>query len=601
MAIVTRNQPQGYAPIDRSNPLANGLAGAFYATSTGLLTTEGKIYPPTGPGIKTGVGAKGYASQYVSGTADSFQLSPANSTTTVWDSPSSQVSVMVLVRKTGIGGGNSPIFANNSPQTAPFTPWGLTDKSGTGQMLFGIGSGAGTIVEIFEPTNGMADNAFHLYIGTYDGATMLLYRDGQLVASGATSGGLNYFNASDRGTSVGNYYSFAGTRTFVGEVYTGGLWKRALTPAEVASLTANPWQLFRAPQFRPLRATATGSNGALAWLEQNDTTAISAAINVSVSAAWTEANDTTSIAASARVTASASWTESSDTLTASGTVGSAVSITAAWTETPDIISVSASAQVNASASWIEQADSTALTGTVGNAVTASASWTEASDTTTISATASISGSASWTEASDVTSIAASAGNTVSGNAIWTEQSDSAAIAVSAKVSATAAWTETSDTSQLSGSVGNAVAGNASWTEQSDTAALTAAAQVIATASWTETADTIQVSASVGSAVAGNASWTEQADTIAILSTIRVTASAGWAEQSDTTGFSAQVLATAGFSWTEASDTATITASVSQSVSGALSWVEQTDYASYRLTINPKRIYVGRPRIRTYTG
>ena len=264
MAIVTRNQPQGLARIDGKSPLNAKLAGAYVATPSGIWTTENKVFQPTGPGVGIRIGTGGYAAKGLIANADSFQLTAANTTNTVWDSPSSQVTVMAVIKRTGTNGtSNLPIFANNSPNTYPYTPWGLTEKSGSGQMLFGIGtgSGTGTIVEILEPSAGMTDGLTHVYIGTYDGATMRLYRDGVQVVTGTTSGALYYFNAADRGTSIGNYFNFAGTRTFFGEVYTGGLWGRALSVDEVKSLSANPYQIFQAPQ-RPL-IVAAGANTAI--------------------------------------------------------------------------------------------------------------------------------------------------------------------------------------------------------------------------------------------------------------------------------------------------------------------------------------------------
>lgn len=235
-------QPQGFIQLNVS-PLSAGIAGVFYATATGIWTNDNTTYRPTGSGIVMGVGKLGYASRGVSSNADTIRLSPANTTNTIWDAPQTQVSVMVVARKMANTGGNSPVFANNSPNTPPYTPWGLTDKGGVGQMLFGVGTVSNGIVEISEPTALFGDGLAHVYIGTYDGATMRLYRDGVQVASAPQSGTLSYFNASDRGTSIGNYFNFPGTRTFLGEIFGGALWKRSLAPAEVLALTANPWAL----------------------------------------------------------------------------------------------------------------------------------------------------------------------------------------------------------------------------------------------------------------------------------------------------------------------------------------------------------------------
>lgn len=81
------------------------------------------------------------------------------------------------------------------------------------------------------------------------GAIGRLYRDGQVLSSTQTY------------TSIGNWYDPAQEVVIgrLGSSYESGLatpfslvvaWDRALSDAEVAAISANPWQLFRADPVR---------------------------------------------------------------------------------------------------------------------------------------------------------------------------------------------------------------------------------------------------------------------------------------------------------------------------------------------------------------
>lgn len=81
------------------------------------------------------------------------------------------------------------------------------------------------------------------------GAIGRLYRDGAILSSTQTF------------TSIGNWYDSAQEATIgrLGGAYESGratpfalvaVWDRALSDAEVAEISANPWQLFRADPIR---------------------------------------------------------------------------------------------------------------------------------------------------------------------------------------------------------------------------------------------------------------------------------------------------------------------------------------------------------------
>jgi len=95
----------------------------------------------------------------------------------------------------------------------------------------------------------VVDGNWHVFAARMSGAIGRLYRDGQVLSSTQT------------GTSVGNWHDPAQEVTIgrIGSSYESGsatpfalvvAWDRALSDAEVAAISANPWQLFRADPVR---------------------------------------------------------------------------------------------------------------------------------------------------------------------------------------------------------------------------------------------------------------------------------------------------------------------------------------------------------------
>ncbi|MDB5822189.1 MAG: hypothetical protein JWR21_893 [Herminiimonas sp.] len=320
-----------------------------------------------------------------------------------------------------------------------------------------VGSIASKVVYAVSSASGLIEAIPNAYIG----------KSKEVVS---TADGSNTGVCTDNGAAVWIGRRSDGATQLDGRIYYIALFNRQLSDAEVLSFTDYNWQVFQAPQ-QPLYAVAAaaGVNGALGWLEQNDTSAITGSVKVTAAASWTEASDTTSIAASVKVTTAAAWTEASDSTAITG--AATVTGSATLTEASDSANLAATAQVNAAASWTEASDTAAIAGLVGNGVTASAVWTEQSDTATITAAATVTSAAAWTEASDSTNIAASVGNSVAGNAAWTEQNDTTAASATVRVNAAAGWAEASDLSGFSAQV-LATAGIA-WTETSDSTHATA--------------------------------------------------------------------------------------------------------------------------------
>ena len=287
-----------------------------------------------------------------------------------------------------------------------------------GQLGVSIYDGAFKQIS-FVPTVGV----LYTLVVVATSTALSLYSNGILI--GTIAIGPIVF-APGRNTDYGlNTFTNSASANF--DLYHSSLLSVDLSANDVAKLSANPYQIFRAPARKLWAsiAAATGVSASLAWLEQNDTTSLSGSVKVTASLGWTEASDTTAITASTTVQASLAWTEASDSTSIAGNVGSAVSASLAWTEASDATAIAGTATVTASLGWTEASDTTAITGTVGNVVAANIAWTEQPDATAITGSATVTVTVSWTEASDVTAITATL--PVTSTIGWTEQADAITI------------------------------------------------------------------------------------------------------------------------------------------------------------------------------
>lgn len=243
LRVPRTSQPQGPAGIDWGNPSAP-IAAVLPSGGVPLIFSRGnaeRYGVPTGTGVRIGAGQKGLCAGSASASStNTFRLhSVANLTNTVWESPTTAVSALVYLTRTGTSSGQSPIFANADTGTSP--AWGISQQTTTMRFDTQIGGVAKT-----SPTASINVGETAVFIGVYDGVNVSLYKNGKLVGSTAATGSLTYVNAADRGPLLGNYYNYTGTaRSFVGDIYVASLWKRALSASEIKSLSDNPWQIFQ--------------------------------------------------------------------------------------------------------------------------------------------------------------------------------------------------------------------------------------------------------------------------------------------------------------------------------------------------------------------
>lgn len=468
-----RYQPQGLLRINRDNPITRTLsyASAVGAGGPDIATTVGSITKTVGR----------------SGIADA--MSPGNYK--VARNP-----------KVGTAAKGTIVVAHNStvlPPSGPTYSHVLASTAPSGSqncLLLMLGNGNGWLqFRVYGGTTGTADGAAdttlvlndgkpHVTVATYDmaaGGALATYVDNVNTSSGthptAITQSANLTIGHSRDTFWGD---------FQGNITAFLVFDSVLTRAEIAKISANPWQVFAAPEDDDEIFTAGGGEGisiTSAWTEQGDTVSISAASAATAAASWMESPEVTAIAASVRATATAGWTEATESTAIAASVTASAAI--AWSEQPESVSVAASVRVNAAANWSESSEVTAIAGTIGSDTTVSAAWTEAPEVTAVAASVAISATAAWSEAAESTAISTSVGDSIAAGAAWVEASESFAALATVRIDASAGWAEQADTSGFSAQV--LASAGIGWAESSETmaAAVTVQATPVAAIAWTE--------------------------------------------------------------------------------------------------------------------
>lgn len=236
-------QPQTLAPLDSNNPITLGmLAGAIPHVRRDFVT--GAAYTQEGT----------YA---ISISSAGIGLATNGSSSDIWLA----IPPVVLTRFTLFG-----LFRSNSAaaDTRALALGSSTDVN----PILQIGTGATTAskVRVFardNTTGGTASNesstvafdgTLHSIAITYDGANVNCYIDGKFDSSSAGAG-LSF--TVDR-FCIGALRRATTASFWSGTTFLSAAWSRALSAAEINSLTITPWQLFKAPDRRTRFAPSTG-------------------------------------------------------------------------------------------------------------------------------------------------------------------------------------------------------------------------------------------------------------------------------------------------------------------------------------------------------
>lgn len=231
-------QPQFAAQIDWSNPLTIGLIDSFNANGP-LMLSNGvpmQISGTTGGGSKAT--SAGNAISYVGSITGVNYKNSAPSPNV------DEVSMFVIAIPNDITASNFPILSyNNSGGTPPLLHIGTYSAGGT--PAFRVRDSLSVNQEITGSDPAWQNGVPALLVATRSQSKGItkLFINGRLLASVATV--TQTLTSFDR-TAIGGFYRVgAFSNPWTGSVVTGGTWNRALSDQEVASLSANPWQVFK--------------------------------------------------------------------------------------------------------------------------------------------------------------------------------------------------------------------------------------------------------------------------------------------------------------------------------------------------------------------
>lgn len=265
------NQPQGTAEIDWGNPLTRGLTRVLRCQGAQIIdmltpTGEPSGIAETGTFLAQG-NPGGFGRRNNTTTRANYTLVPPKTETI------SSVTIVWSGVVNAIGGTTYPFFRNS--QTQVFTGgsgnafWGTRFGSGTNQI-------SATAIKLRTPTT---------YLFTQSGAIGSLFVDGNaalLNVTGTAGGTFPNPHAID-----GNY-GFAQSNDITTNVML--IYSRPMTAQEAASLSANPWQIFK-PVERRIYFDADAGGGSVVG------NASGSLVSIGLAAATATANGSTVIPA----------------------------------------------------------------------------------------------------------------------------------------------------------------------------------------------------------------------------------------------------------------------------------------------------------------
>jgi hypothetical protein len=243
-------QPQsGPAPVDTSHPLAKGLALTVNPGTSPFRDMAGRTAVRNGISVAPGPRGIGYVAASNASLGVQFATSPMRTSN-------------------GAGTGDFTYLVIANPVASTTREFFVCCQNGANEFYFGanfgigLGASSGIVSAQTNTTSPSgvdvpagADGRPHVYVYTRNSVSSLgsLYVDGSLGASSSVISPVMWSSGSSDYVAG---YSGAGWGISKGVFLVLG-WNRALSAAEVKSISANPWQLFRSPQ-RIYAATVGG-------------------------------------------------------------------------------------------------------------------------------------------------------------------------------------------------------------------------------------------------------------------------------------------------------------------------------------------------------
>ena len=251
-------KPLRISKINWGNPLTEGLA--FFAPLNEMAGAPFNVLPAPNPAVTMGSaswGARGV-------------IQPAASVAPRWSTTAGEVGLnnftVLLITNCPAGAAFSYMCSNRlGADSNQF--WGLCSNLNAGGSVASgyiafVGINGGAIKQNANTNSAVLDGTVKVIVGVKSGGRYgTLYVDGKAfptvdAASYTYSSGLNTLGLGMYFT--GTNYSSPATHQML------AVWNRALSPAEVAAISANPWQLLAqssASRIMRLLTAATGFSG----------------------------------------------------------------------------------------------------------------------------------------------------------------------------------------------------------------------------------------------------------------------------------------------------------------------------------------------------
>ena len=403
LILPSSSPPMGPAPVNWANPITRGLVIAYFASSN--FDHAGTRVPNNTDKTNNQQSANQY------GAAMRFTGSQAVNTLTidhkVTHNLSNATAMTVVTVTTAAAGAERPICG----------VWGSTKRwymaiDSSGYPLFAVNGALNTRVytsngvTVFGPRTSLA--------AVWDGSsdTCKLYKDGAEI-SGAKSGtAQTAIGSHTMGPSIGSQ-STGGTAKHSGTIEYVLVFNRALSAAEIRSISENPYQVLRPANDRlwlDVVAGGGGVSGTLSAAEASDTASFSgsaSAPSVTGTLSATDPQDAASFAGALIFSGSLAATDSPDAATFSGTAyAPGVSGTLAATDGADSAAFTGALSFVGALAAVEPQDSAVATGAFGPSGALGA--TDQPDSATFSGSHA-SGAAGSMAASDQSDVAVFAG------------------------------------------------------------------------------------------------------------------------------------------------------------------------------------------------
>lgn len=306
------SQPQGQASIDRNNPITRGLIEAYLPIGTRGVDVIAAAPMPVGVStVNVRVGKYGRASVFSSSlnARNSARMQSLAECSIFAIALNSGTSATTEICGYGNSGSANPLFMLGMSPLSPTPSFRVRDTANTNQEVSG-GTWASASDAILCGTRSEAGNFQKMYVNGLEANTAAATAMGSVAFDRWAVGGL-------RRNTDGLYLT--------GAVYLAAVWNRALSPAEVKSLSDNPWQIF-APANRSwaLEAPAGGSSSTITQANGASTTSTLAGSSSAATTPTAAAGTSTASSITGGATAAADITGAASASTSGALAGVAV-------------------------------------------------------------------------------------------------------------------------------------------------------------------------------------------------------------------------------------------------------------------------------------